>query len=327
MFILYVIGLVYVIYKGTRPFSPDLISVNLPNQFLELPSNLRKRALDFAWALGLEQASSIPFATVAKKAGSGCLIAFTEILFILSTFFLVMVWVQAYSKDSDPENTWAVFLVFSVMQFTFALVMLDGYYSRKKSVAQTWEEDKAKAQYNKCLKHLGIAFVQENSNGWVDAMDRMATMQAQKESDVTDPHSFSLFSHDFSLTPSGMPHKKLGVTYIFSNGFISIVSNVIFDLTATSYSYVDSDSGSFVISGSESWSTEEFHYQDVVECNYGPFEDDSNVLKSANKDYPIDGYLTLGLVNGSKKHYPTTKKAVANFLIIAREKVRSSKAL
>ena len=43
-------------------------------------------------------------------------------------------------------------------------------------------------------------------------------------------------------------------------------------------------------------------------------------------EIPIEGYLVLSLVNGQRKEYPTGRDAVENFLSVAREKVRRSKA-
>ena len=42
-------------------------------------------------------------------------------------------------------------------------------------------------------------------------------------------------------------------------------------------------------------------------------------------EFPFQGYWVLGLVNGQKKEYPTARDAVANFLLVARERVRESK--
>jgi SHS2 domain-containing protein len=73
------------------------------------------------------------------------------------------------------------------------------------------------------------------------------------------------------------------------------------------------------------WNTEEFHYSDVVEVTYKPFDASNSSIRETNNDYPVEGYLTLSLVNSSKKEYPTTKKAVTNFISLAREKVRNAK--
>jgi len=50
-----------------------------------------------------------------------------------------------------------------------------------------------------------------------------------------------------------MPSKKLGVTYLFSNGFVTVVYNVIFDIMQTSYSFVDADEATFRVNGPDQW--------------------------------------------------------------------------
>ena len=316
----------YILYKGTRPFTISPVGFNLPKTFLKLASHLRERALQLAWDLGLEQVSSVPYATIVRKTASGALLTFASLLILLWFFLALLALQMASGTSAIDDGVWAIDLVLLIIVSVPSFFLLHTYYSQQKSDAQAVLDDGTKATYNLNLKQLGIVFVQENAQAWIDEMDGRARLQAQKESQVTNHDTFVLFSHDFSLTPSGMPSKKLGVTYIFSNGFVSIVSNVIFDIMQTSYSYVESDSGSFFVNAPETWSTEEFHYRDVVECNYVAGDSLSDSVKTSDREYPVDGHLTLGLISGSRKHYPTTKKAVSNFLTLAREKVRSSKA-
>lgn len=321
LFILWLIGLGYLIYWGTRPFEVNPLTLKLPSSFLGLSSQLRKRALDFAWILGLEPTSSLPYKLAFRKILSGILL----IISIILIFFIFIFSIEFLFKSSDYINENKNIILFFLTFFIISLFLLYKYFSLKKLNAQTAEEDEAKANYNEGLKRLAITFIQERYQSWIDEMDQIAKLQAQTVSEVKNASSFTLFSYEFSLTPSGMPSKKLGVTYIFSNGFISVVSNVVFDLLETSYSYVNSDTPTLSLNSPDAWYTEEFHYRDVIECNYKPADNSSNSVKFSDKEFPVDGILTLNLVNGSIKEYPTTKKTVSNFLTLAREKIRSSK--
>jgi len=321
LFILWLVGLDYLIYWGTRPFEVNPLTLKLPSSFMGLSSQLRKRALDFAWKLGLEQASSSPYKSAFMKILSVILL----IVSIILIFFTIIISIEFLFKSSDYINKNKNTIIFLLIFFLISFWLLYKYFSLKKLIAQTAEEDEAKINYNESLKRLAIAFIQEQYQSWIDKMDQIAKLQAQTVSEVKNTTSFTLFSYEFSLTPSGMPSTKLGVTYIFSNGFISVVSNIIFDLMQTSYSYVDSDTPTFSLNSPDAWCTEEFHYKDVIECNYKPADNSSNSIKFSNKEFPVDGILTLSLVNGSIKEYPTTKKTVSNFLTLAREKIRSSK--
>ncbi len=323
LFACWIVALIFLAYWGNRPFTIDPRSVSLPSTFLSLPLEFRRKALDFAWKLGLEPVSSIPFATLGKKASSALLLVGAMIFIVpIALFGLVNLLMPTdQNATTDGGTMFALLIAYSI-----PLLLLYNYYSRKKVIAQSEEEDRTKAKLNERLKDLAIAFVHENFQGWIDEMDRMTKSQAQTESHVNGATSFTLFSSDFSLVPSGMPSKKLGVTYLFTNGFISVVSNIVFDLMQTSYSYADASAPVFSISPNDAWSTEEFHYRDVVECNYQPAHNDSDSVKFSDKEFPVDGFLALGLVNGSKKQYATTKNAVSNFLTLAREKVRAAKS-
>ena len=122
-----------------------------------------------------------------------------------------------------------------------------------------------------------------------------------------------------------MPNPRLGVTYIFSNGYLSILGNIIFDIKQTSYSYVDSNIVTFSITNRNDWTIQEFHYQDVVEITYTPRDSALKIINELEKKYPVDGVLMLSLTSGAKNFYPTTKENINNFLNYARDKVRKAK--
>ncbi len=84
------------------------------------------------------------------------------------------------------------------------------------------------------------------------------------------------------------------------------------------------------------------YYQDVVEVTYKPRAQaekiESFTVNSVKRklkgiitpspvgiEFPFQGYWVPGLVNGQKKEYPTARDAVANFVTMARERVRESK--
>jgi hypothetical protein len=104
---------------------------------------------------------------------------------------------------------------------------------------------------------------------------------------------------------------------------------------------VEQDIPTYSVSGSETWSIDEFHYQDVVEITYTASQQTTKSVFSASRlrqrepkppavtqrgEEQIEGFLVLSLVNGVVKQYPTTKNSAQGFLSVARGKVREAKA-
>ena len=319
LLVLWLLSFIGISIWGDKSFQIKKINIELPSSFLELNSEFRGISLDLSWKLGLSQVSSIPFRTIGYKLNSALLLFFCLFISFINLVCGIVNISNSNSSDSDPLTI--MFLVGAVI----SLLLFYIFYSRKKDIAQAAEEDRAKKQFNERLKYLGIQFVKSNYTTWIEELDRITKPKAIIESQVKEVTSFTLFSDDYSLTPSGMPPKSLGVTYLFSNGFVSVVSGVIFDLMKTSYSFVNSNSPIYSYNLPNEWNTEEFHYSDVVEVTYKPFDASNSSIRETNNDYPVEGYLTLSLVNSSKKEYPTTKKAVTNFISLAREKVRNAK--
>ena len=320
LFVLWVLSFIGILIWGNKSFQIKKINIELPSSFLELSSELREKSLDLSWKLGLSQVSSIPFRTIGYKLSSGIILFFCGLM-----SFINFVCLGASYNNPNPSDLQSISIWF-IISAVISLLLLHSYYSKKKDIARSVEEERAKKQFNERLKYLGMQFVKSKYSAWIEEMDRITKPKAIIESQVKDVTSFTLFSTDYSLTPSGMPPKSLGVTYLFSNGFVSAVSGVIFDLMKTSYSFVNSNSPIYSYNLPNDWNTEEFHYSDVVEVTYKPIDASNSSIRDKNNDYPVEGYLTLSLVNSSKKEYPTTKNAVTNFISLARERVRNAKS-
>jgi hypothetical protein len=290
-----IIGIYCMVHWGKQYFSS-------PNSFLELNSKPRKKALDFAWKW--------------TKSMSILLRKVLKFLWVLGAgvigYLIISPLIIPIAQYEANRTLAGVGEAYSGLYFSYGLGLIAIYsYYRDK--------------YNQKLKDLAVRFVQSNYQTWINEMDKIAKSQSLKEAKVDPKHTFTLFSSEFSILLFEMPPKKLSVTYIFSNGFISIVSNIAFDILQTSYSYVRKDTPDFFITSHDNWRIEEFHYKDIVELTYKPAETPSESIKTPTGKYPVDGYLIIKLVNGSKKEYPTTKKGATNFIDLAREKVREAK--
>lgn len=318
--IVYLLTLLLVIFLRNKGEIKSSV-INLPDHFLKLNSQLRKSALDLAWKFGYREISSLPISSTAMKIFSALLGLIAIISNSLGAFSAIFLLTRPSEYFENRSGVAGLIII-----YTLAILLLIAFFRSIKKAKIASMKDKEQKEYNSILQKLGVQFVQENVTEWISSMDEQTRPVAVKESSTIPESTFFLSSQDFSLKASGMPSNKLGITYIFSNGYMSAVSNIIFDIKQTSYSYLDSDLPTFYVNQSQDWTIEEFHYKDVVEFNYKPKESTSTTVKSTETNYPIDGYLHLGLVNGAQKEYPTSKKDVSNFLTLAREKVRSSKS-
>jgi hypothetical protein len=312
--------LVYLIYRGMRPFSITASKYPLPDSFLKLKSDLRRQSLDFAWK---EKAFSLPWASMGKQVRSVFLLIF---LIVPLLFFVILIGLRELFETNKPDQWGICGICWWLFFYGLALLSLHKYFSLKVLIAIAKEEYKANAQYNEDLRKLGVDFVQSQCQKWITQMDTFAGEKALKESQAKPQSKFTLFSYEFSLFPSEIPKKKLGVTYIFSNSFMVIVADIVFDLKGTSYSYVDSDNPTLHLNSADNWSIREFHYRDIVEVSYKPSDSATDTVKTSGREYPVEGFLFLGLVNGSKEQFPTTKRDASNLLTVVRDKVRLTKA-
>jgi hypothetical protein len=327
------IGFYCMVQWGKKYLSSKIIGLSkysLPNSFLELNSELRKKALDFAWTIGLARVVSIPIRTTFLTV-----LKFISLFGVsmISLIFIILTLVTLTACGERGENSYSSETCEKLTEkregyIFFYWLGISGiccYYIFEATRLKAIKEEEEKAKYNQKLKDLAVRFIQSNYQTWINEMDKIAKSQSLKEAKVDPKHTFILFSSDFSIQPSEMPPRKLSVTYIFSDGFISIVSNIVFDILQTSYSYVFYDTPEFSITSHDNWTIEEFHYKDIVELTYKPVETPSESIKTPTGEYPVAGYLIIKLVNGSKKEYPTTKKDATNFIDLAREKVREAK--
>lgn len=322
IFLAWILAFVCIVVWGKKSFHISDMSIKLPNDFLDLNRDLRKKALHFSWTLGLSHVSSITFQTIGNKIIAGVALFLSFIIFI-PNFIYGLELIILHKETSSSEKIYSV-LIFSIWA-VISLSLLVFYYVRKKNTAMVAEQERAKRVFNKKLQSLGVTFVKENVITWVNEMDKIIKPKALDESQVKDVVSFTLLSHDFSIEPSGMPPKNIDVTYLFSNGFLSVVSGVIFDVMETSYSYLNSDTPNYFGNTQEEWILEEFHYSDVVEVIYQPNVNLPDYVKMKNNEASVEGYLIFSLVNASIKYFPTTKKAADNFISLARQKVRATK--
>lgn len=314
----WILLILFEIYWGNLPLNIDSWRVDLPNTFLELDFNSRKQALDFSWLIGSEKLSSFPIQTIAKSSSSAVFLNIAFSLILLDVIFFA----NRLTKCPSYSNNGVIAIL---ILFSFPIFFLHKYYSSKSELAQVEMDENFKAKANKKLKCLGQTFVHDNYLQWIEETDKIAKQRALQEIQSHPDNDFTLFSANFAITPSNMPPTKYGVTYLFSNGFISVVSNIMFDIKTTSYTYTSENVPTFILNSSDDWSIEEFHYQDVVEVNYNPASIAPETIKNKNAEYPVEGILTLSLVNASKKEYPTTKNNSASFIVLAREKVRLAK--
>jgi hypothetical protein len=182
------------------------------------------------------------------------------------------------------------------------------------------EQNKQIAAQNK-LKQLALQFVESEYKPWIKEMEKITLKRALKDAQVASNYQqFSVFAYDIL-------YGKKDVTYIFSNGLISIIKGIVFNIAETSYSFVNSDNPNYSINQPSDWSNQEVYYQDVISINYEPANDTftQRELFSSGSEVPIGGHIILGLSDGTKITIPATKDSSTNFVQTARQKVRSIK--
>lgn len=337
---------------------PDL----LPDSFLDLDPANRKLALNLMWSSGLGLASR-----EAAAAGSTIMARYGVpgagwLGKILLFWFGGWSWfggigmcvaiagavVKPSPNDQVTDIPW-MFLAASALLMFGALVIASfhfvNFFVDKLIGAVSKAERTAhhSAAHHQNLKQLAISFIGSAYGKWFEEMKRIAQTMALSEAGVKPESSFLLFSHPTALEPNGIPIKRNAGTYIFSNGHVTAVSNVIFDMEATSYTLVYEDVPTYSVSKPDTWNIDEFHYQDVVEVTYMASQETgrgsvnaylrqlnakirAKLLSEATRDgKPVEGFLVLSLVNGGNKQYPATKSAAQGFLSVARTKVREAK--
>jgi len=225
----------------------------------------------------------------------------------------------------------------------YALLMAGDKITRASQIksAKLREEIEKRAK----IKSLAFAFVSSEFPGWLNTVSSNAATEAMRHAHAVPESQFALYSHDPLQFPgpATMPHSILGLALIFSNGYVSVISNIFWNIFKTTCTLVEHDNPVFEVSPAQDWNVEEFHYQDVVEIKYNPRSyppvsgksisldgirgklAQNDASNAPDEQLPVEGYLVLSLVNGEKKEYPAAKNTVTNFVQLAREKVRAAK--
>lgn len=333
---------------------PDL----LPDSFLDLDPANRKLALDLMWSSGVglasREAAAVGSTIMARYGvpGAGWLgrilvfwfggwpwLAGIGICFAISGSV-----VKPSPNDQVTDIPW-MFLVataslmfgaFVIASYHFVNFFVDKLLGVVSKVERT-------AVHRQKLKKLATSFLGSRYDTWFEDMKRSAQAMALSEAGMTPESTFLLFSQSTSLGPDGASGRRNSATYIFSNGYVTAVSNVIFDMEATSYTLVEDDIPTYSISKPNTWNIDEFHYQDVVDVMYTASQDTGKGSANAylrqlkamikagfstgatSDGKQAEGFLVLSLVNGGNKQYPATKTAAQGFLSVARSKVREAK--
>ncbi|AFM26051.1 zinc ribbon domain-containing protein [Desulfomonile tiedjei] len=360
---------VWLLWGVFKPIATRLAAVKetssperLPDSFLDLNTANRKLALNLMWSTGLGLASR-----EAAAAGSTLMARYGVpwggwlgkiLVFIIGgwSWFggigmcvaIAGAVVKPAPNDQVTDIPWMFLAAAGILMFgafviacyhfvSFFVDRLLGFVLKAEKTAHH------SAAHHQNLKQLAISFIGSAYGKWFEEMKRIAQTMALSEAGMKPESSFLLFSHPTALEPNGIPIKRNAGTYIFSNGHVTAVSNVIFDMEATSYTLVEEDVPTYSVSKPDTWNTDEFHYQDVVEVTYMASQETgrgsvnaylrqlnakirAKLLSEATRDgKPVEGFLVLSLVNGGNKQYPATKSAAQGFLSVARSKVREAK--
>jgi len=307
--------------------------VSLPSTFLELDAVHRKRSLDLAWRSVPEEVAVSTFRTVSTKVG---IVVSSSFMGLFGLLFLASVGLHVeLAKNELDISSFSPLLSYSL---AYASLYISLRINEKASRALA--RRLGLESYEDQLRLLSATFVRNQYQNWFSDVRAMGLYQATNTWNVTPEHTFLLTSNEGFPLNFWMPYRVQRMTFIFSNGYVSVISNVKWDVYATTYSLVGEDAPSYCLSDPGTWSTEEFHYRDVVEVTYVPGPQTvpgqenffTKVLKQQSarmitntpqeSEPPAEGYLVLGLVNGQRKEYPTGRDAVASFLTVARERVR-----
>jgi len=343
--------------------------LSLPQHFFMLDSVRRKEALDLAWGI---RPAKIPVPPKPPSPRFSGLLVVGVILLIYGLSFLLLAipcftsQLGVYGQDGKDVNTIqterqtqqerSFAIGFSVLLGVCGLVMAGTGIVCMKRGAKQAAASKALFQqkmrthqstlpyfqqlqaYVLRLQELGVTFVRESYESWRKGMAAQGEAKARSEAAVSEKFaSFVVYSTEATIPKSGMPDPWLQVMYIFSNSFISLVSNVILDTRSTSYSLVNSDQPSWRVH-TDQINLDEFHYRDIVEVEYnllppappisaspGVSAPPVNAKPSTTPIRKAEGELCITLVAGTRKTYPSTRSGVSSFMRTAREKMREAK--
>lgn len=297
----------------------------MPPGFLKLDKIRRTKALSLYWKFGYKELAAVPI-----RSGANLLFSIFSLLIFMFFALLVLVTILVQSKKGDINLIWetgemgTVFVFMMLLGTLFFAAFQRGLKERRESLALE-ESDKKE---NTILHAMAAEFIQDNYNLWVDKMLDIVKQDAITLLNLVKTKTFVLTSSKLAInyTTRSVPvPPKLLVTFIFSNGFVSTASGIILDVRKTSEGYKDSDELNLCYTHKDEIETDEFHFKDIVEISYEPAAATNKTEYADNEEIPIEGFLKLGLVNGSRKKYPSTKNSVAEFINLSREKVRENK--
>ena len=284
----------------------------LADEFLQLNSKDRKRGLDLAWELGSRDVTKVSF--------------FTSFLNVLNQLFLFLIsanvlymWIVAYVHGINVVD---VKSLIALLILTALIVLSLKLLSKiKESICH----QKSSKNYDNKLKALCVKYINQNCELWLSEVELRISELSKQEIQSIPEREFVLVSYTPSHTAVDMPPTKIEFTNLYSNGFVTSVTNILFNLKDTTYTLVNSDLPTYNINESKFWGMQEYHYKDVTEVNYESAEVSNSSVVSQQVEYRSEGYLTLSLNNSTKKSYPATKSRSSEFIQYVRNKVRESK--
>lgn len=278
----------------------------LPQSFISLESEQKKQALDYAWNSAKREMDSIPAKTIIR----------TIIGFSLwgIAFLSGIVMLLAMVRRLENENI----IGFYIFIFSLAVVSLASYFALKKNVQakHALKEETHNAKMNKRLTLLAKRFINSHVKNWVNEIKSTQIDQGVLEiAHSTPDHTYTLYSEDTVLfSEQKMPASVLHLTYVLVGQYMTVVDKIQIDIRKISYNYVLEDSPALPSQNKNLYSSEEFHYKDMIEIGY-----------KSEQDNRTFGKLFISLVNGTHKEYPTSKSYVENLFTDVRARVREAK--
>lgn len=313
-----VVSMLYVYWilrQFWKPISVTVLIDNMPDHFLKLPFDQRKLGLDLAWSSLRKLVENIPFESTIHLA--------TEVAVLLISMLFYLSAILAAFVAFDSPNVGKIVAVYSF--FVFGVFLSFNELRLRSKRANAMAEESRNRLVRDHLERLAKQFVGSEYVNWLGQMSSEALSTAKEESKSNPKNVFTLYSKEALLGPADMPDARIGCTLLLSNGFLTVVSNIIFDIKATSYSLTHSDIHQLIYSDAEDWHYDEFHFRDVVECTYVPHTSSSETVLSARETLPTEGQLLLSLVNGVTKKYDTARDSSNSVLVVFRGKVRDAK--
>ncbi len=297
-----------------RKKEKEIILFELPNHFLMLSPDMREQALNYAWNTSKKLSDNVPrLKTISTTLTRISLIVVMAILGIFS----LMTFISGHS------------VVWSISIFIFVLLLY--LYNRIKSESDfNLEQDELEREMRNGLVSLVVGFTNENIKFWIEEIEKKYIENSTLEvADIQPEKTYILYSFNLEILASNlMPSKSLNLTCIFLEKYITVISGIEIDIKKITYSFINKDEPSYFVNSKNDWSSEEFHYQDIVEIGYKSIENSVrkvDSIKVENAESDQQGMLFISLVNSTNKEYPTAKKDIGNLFVDVRSRVRQSK--